>query len=118
MAAELLSKVYTKCHRVVIDQEGDILEEYSQHIRVNDFLRKWWIAVSSLVGKLTTRPRAQMTLDIDLDPDDVKFLEVIVNAPHRILVTGNSDFLAIRDHQRIRDLGVRILTVEEALRQL
>jgi len=118
MAAELLSKIYAECHCVVIDQEGEILEEYNRHIGADDFLRKWWIATSSLTGKLTTRPRAQITLGIHLDPDDQKFLEVVLNTPHRTIVTDNSDFLTIRDHQKIRDLGVRILSVEEALHQL
>lgn len=106
MAAELLGKVYTKCHRIVIDQEGEIFEEYHPHIEADDFLRKWWIAVSSLVGKLSTRPRAEVTLNINLDPDDFKFLEVAVNTPHKILVTSNSDFLTIRDHQQVTDLRV------------
>jgi len=74
--------------------------------------------MSNEPGKFISRPRAHLELDIDFDPDDLKFLEVAINSPHRIIITGDSDFLTIRDEEQIRNNRIQILTVEEALKEL
>jgi len=118
MALQLLSTIYTNCHSVVVDEDGEIFDEYERFIRREDSLAKWFISMSNEPRKFISRPRAHLELGINFDPDDLKFLEVAINSPHRIIITGDSDFLTIRNEEQIRNLGIRILTVEEALREL
>lgn len=115
---QLLSTIYTNCHSVVVDENGEIFDEYKRFMRREDSLAKWFISMSNEPRKFISRPRAHFELDIAFDPDDLKFLEVAINSPHRIIVTCDSDFLKIRNEEQIRDNRIRILTVEEALREL
>lgn len=118
LASQLLSTIYTRCHGVVVDENGEIFEEYKRFLRQDEFLAKWFISMSNKSGKFLSRARGHVDLDTAFDPDDLKFLEVAINSPHRIIVTGDSDFFAIRNDEQIRNNRIQILTVEEALRQL
>jgi predicted nucleic acid-binding protein len=118
LAAQVLSMICTRCHSVVLDEENEIYKEYDPYLRSEDILQKWFISMSNTPGKFISRPRKRLELDVNLDPDDLKFLEVATNSPHRTIITGDSDLLSIRNEEQIVNLGIRILTAEEALREL
>ena len=115
-AAELLSRIIRVCHRVVLDYNQEILGEYSRHIR--GFVGQWLKLASRCPDKIQYRPRGQIRLNVRFDPSDYKFLEVAVNSPHKIVISGDSDFLNIRNDPEISAHGIRIMDLDEALREL
>ena len=116
-AMDLLSKIIYKCHRVVLDDKGEILEEYNRH-KKSEFARHWLILICKRANKVEWVTRAALKINKPLDPDDVKFVEVAVGSPHRLIVTGNSDLLNIKDNEEIKSYRLKILDVNEALQEL
>lgn len=115
-AVELLARIIHRCHRVILDYNGDILSEYSSHIR--GFVGEWLQMVARYPMKVQYRPRSRVRLQANFDPNDLKFLEVAINSPHRIVISGDSDFLTIKENPDILSQNIRILDLEEALREL
>ncbi len=114
-AVELLARIVSQCHRVVLDYDGEILSEYSRHIR--GFVGEWLQMVMKYPQKMQYRPRGHVPLS-NFDPADVKFLEVAVNTPHRIVVSGESDFLTKKEDPQVLSQEIRILDLGEALEEL
>lgn len=115
-AVELLARIIRRCHRVILDYDGDILREYSRHIR--GFVGEWLQMATRHPMKVQYRPRGRVRPTSNFDPADLKFLEVAVNSPHRIIISGESDFLAIKEDPEIISRKIRIWDLEEALTEL
>lgn len=111
---ELLSRIYNKCHRIILDYDGEIEKEYEKHAK--DFSKRWLVRMSILQDKIKFRGRASMK--INMDPDDKKFIEVAVNSPDRIVISGDSDFFDDEFKKQIKDKRLKIFTVDEALVEL
>jgi len=113
---ELLFKIFNKCeHKILLDTDGEILEEYVRHI--SDFMAKLFQRMSQ-IGKMTYRPKVPVNLS-GFDPSDMKFIQVALSTPNAIIVSGDSDFLCLRkeiEKGALEELrGLRIVTPEEAL---
>ena len=109
LASQLLSTIYTRCHGVVVDENGEIFEEYKRFLRQDEFLAKWFISMSNKSGKFLSRARGHVDLDTAFDPDDLKFLEVAINSPHRIIVTVVQTSLQYEMMNRLETIGYRYL---------
>jgi len=115
MATELLWRIVNVCHRIVFDDDGEIFCEYEEHIGSDIALRKWFTSMSMYSAKIVSRPRARGAFSVRIHTDDVKFLEVAVNSPHKTIVTNDHDLIDVRNDPEIMGHGIRILTIQEAL---
>lgn len=112
-AVEILARIARKCHRIVLDYDGDILGEYQRHRR--GFVSRWLQMMISRSEKINYRPRAQINLTVSFDPNDMKFLEAAIIIPCTIIISGDSDFLNIKDNPQIRAHNIHIMDLDEAL---
>lgn len=115
-AAELLFRILHKCHRIVLDEEGEMLTEYERH--KSEFIRRWLIQIRMYTDKVMFRSRTPLKIRKPLHINDVKFIEVTVKSPHKTLITGDSDLLKIKENEEIKRLGIKIMDVDEALQKL
>ncbi len=115
-SAELLYSVYTKCHKVLIDEEGEIIKEYraaTARFR-SEFFSKW-ITKMQARGKILVRRQSKATISID--PDDLKFIRVACNSPHRLILAFDTDYEKAQEAAK-RELNITILNLNLALKLL
>lgn len=118
-AGELLYMVLRKCeHKIVVDCEEEIINEYKKHIAGH--MAKLFQRMSQ-TNKILHRPKTQVNLS-HFDPSDMKFIQVALSTPDKIVISGDSDFINLRqklimDHSiELRQL--KIMSPEEALYNL
>jgi len=112
-AVELLARIMRKCHRVVLDYDRDILNEYQRHRR--GFVSYWLQMIDMRSQKVDPRPRGRINLTVRFDPNDMKFLEVASVIPCTIIISGDSDFLTIKDNREIKSRNIHVMNLDEAL---
>jgi len=113
-STELLVRILHKCHRIVLDEKGEILKEYQRHAK-SEFVRRWFIQLQMYADKVVYRSRTPLKISKPLHEDDIKFIEIVAKSPHKIIITGNSDLLEIKENEEIKGLGITIMDVDEAL---
>jgi predicted nucleic acid-binding protein len=120
-AADVLARILYICHKVVLDLQEQvcetILEEYERQAK-SEVARRWLIAIQSKPDKVVCRPRADIAFPALSDSDDLKYLQIAVNSPHKIIISEDSDLTSIADHPQITDAGIRIWTLNDALSNL
>jgi len=108
---ELLAKILRKCeYKIVCDPNGEIIEEYKKHIRELRYLFRAMVQKD----KIVPRPKSSLKIK-DFDRSDLKFVEVAITTPDKIIVSGNSDFFHLKERPEVKKLQVKILTPMEAL---
>jgi len=115
---ELLAKIYRKCeYRIIYDYDGEILDEYKNHIRELPIIRMFRLMTQT--GKMIPRPKSNIEIK-DFDKSDLKFIQVAITTPNTLIISGNSDFLELKKrlekNKKLKE--VKILTPEEALNVL
>jgi predicted nucleic acid-binding protein len=115
ISLELLAKIYRKCeHKIIYDYDGEILDEYKNHIRELPIIRMFRLMTQT--GKMMPRSKGDIEIK-DFDRSDLKFIQVAITTPNTLIISGNSDFLELKKHleknKKLKE--VKILTPEEAL---
>jgi len=121
-ASEILCRIVTKPHRIVLDlkrgNEETILDEYQRQMAKSQLARQWLIALQAGTEKIVYRHRANVHLKVLSDPDDEKYIQVAVNSPHKIIISEDSDLSTISDEVEVKNLGIKIWEFDIALNQL
>lgn len=114
-AIDVLSRIFLKCHRVVLDDEGQILKEWSRHME--GITGQWFLWMKSLENKIIWRSKEKGFEEIN--QDDRKFVKVAAASPHRIVITGDEDFIEeIRESKEARNHEIRVWNLDDALQML
>ena len=113
---ELLGKIYDKCHRVIFDW-GEIFKEWRKYLFESLITRTWYTEMLSS-GKLELREGKEVELSDFPDPDDEKFVKVALVSGEKAIITGDQEFLNWGRSQEAKSLGIKVWSVEEALRRL
>lgn len=114
-ANEVLSKIYNKSHKVVLDDENQILGEWRRHMRGSVVLWVKWM--QSLEGKIVWRSKGKGFEKIN--KDDRKFVKVAAASPHRILITGDTDFIEeVSGDEEAKNHKIRVWDLDKALKML
>lgn len=113
----LLLRIWKKCeHKIIYDYEEKILAEYKKHIRPLHIAKIFRIMTQ--IGKLVPKAKSSIIIE-NFDESDQKFIQVAIAVPYNtLIVSGNSDFLTLREQlKEDEELGrrLRIVTPEEAL---
>ena len=118
-SVELLAKVCkSTSHALLGDYEDEIKSEYDAHVR--DELVKHFYVTIVFRGRFKKRGRTSITLTRHFDPDDLKFIEVAYVLPRAPVISGDSDFLELRNHldEEPSIAGLEILTPGEIVARL
>lgn len=108
---ELLIKICRDCsHKLVYDHEAEILEEYRRHL--NEPHVKRLFRDMTFKGKFVPRPRQEICIR-NFDPSDMKFLQVAKSMHSTLVISGESDFLKLREEDT--NNCYNILTPREAI---
>lgn len=111
---KLLIKICMDCsHKILYDYEEEILDEYKNHINEPFMKRLFW--KMAFKGKFVPRPRQKICID-DFDKSDIKFLQVAKSVHSTPVVSGESDFIKLREED-INNCYL-ILTPQEAIAAL
>jgi len=114
---QLLGKILSNCHSIVLDYDEDIFEEYRRHFDKAKFLHQWYREMLSK-GKITHRPMQNLPLNIYLGNGDKKLVNLAASTPDRIVITGDSDLIDNKTHSDFVSHGIAILSLEEACAML
>jgi len=119
-AIEVLSRILHVCHKIILDPEDPrndtILDEYQRQAKSE--ITKRWIITMQTRPKIAYRPRARLSLPILADPDDLKYFQVAVNSPHKIIISEDSDISNIANHPQVIGKGLTIWTLDDSLSNL
>lgn len=121
-AAQLLGKVQDT-QLLAVDSQGEIESEYRSHINRSRHMIRWWEQMHLRSGVVyragfLTRAQRRYLLDTRFDPSDWKFVAVALRAS-RLLVTEDSDYWEPKVATYLSDnLGMSVLSIEQALRRL
>lgn len=119
-AIDVLSRILHVCHKIVLDPENpnedNIVDEYERQARSE--VAKRWLITMQTKQKIVYRSRAPISLPILTDPDDLKYFQVAVNSPHRIIISEDSDLTSIAGHHQVTSKGIVIWTLDDALTNL
>lgn len=119
-AVDILCKILYVCHKIVLDPEDPsadtILDEY-QRQATSEITRRWIIAIQTR-DKVVYRPRAPISLPVLTDPDDLKYFQVAMNSPHKVIISEDSDITSIASHPQVTSKGIAIWNLDDAQRNL
>lgn len=120
-AIEILCRIIEVCHRIVLDlerpDEDNIIDEYRRQATA-EVTKRWIVAMQARADKVAYRPRASVVISALSDPDDLKYIQVAVNSPHRIIVSEDSDLTNIANHPDITSKGIAVWDLDLALASL
>ena len=115
-ANEVLSKIYNKGHKVVLDDEDQIIGEWRRHMYSGSVVY-WFKWMQSLEGRIVWRSKGKGFKKIN--KDDRKFVKVAAVSPHRILITGDTDFIEeVNGDEEAKNHKIRVWNLDEALKML
>jgi predicted nucleic acid-binding protein len=115
---ELLAKICRICHKIIYDYEEEILDEYRRCLEGSPIRHMFKIMTER--GKIVPKSRSRVNIE-SFDKSDLKFIQVALSVPGSIIITGDSDFLQLRELlKRDKKLkktlhGIQIYTPKEAL---
>ena len=119
-AIEVLSRILHVCHKIVLDPENpnedNITDEYQRQAR-SEVTRRWLISMQ-IRQKIVYRSRAPINLPILTDPDDLKYFQVAVKSPHKVIISEDSDLTRIANHHQVTSRGIVIWRLDDALSRL
>lgn len=119
-AIDVLCRIMYVCHKIVLDpekvNEDNIIDEYRRQA-VSE-LTKWWLITIQTRQKIAIRNRAPITISVLADPDDQKYFQVAINSPHKIIISEDSHFTDIADHNEVTSKGISIWNLDYSLSQL
>lgn len=120
-AVSLLHSIF-RSHSLALDTEGKIKEEYMNHIRPNTNAAKWWSLMVGRVGKfqyysnhLAQANKSHLLNNLHFDSSDIKFVGVVSKTQCHYLVAEESDYSAKVKAYLGTQIGVKVITVNEAL---
>ena len=120
-AVDVLCKILYVCHRIVLDPEDPcadtILDEY-QRQATSEITRRWIIAIHTRQDKIVYRPRAPISVSVLTDPDDLKYFQVAINSPHKVIISEDSDLTSIASHPQVTNKGLAIWNLDDAQKNL
>jgi predicted nucleic acid-binding protein len=91
---ELLYKLTRLCkNKILCDDMGEIGDEYWKHMK--GVYAQLFKRICQM-GKVVHRGRMKLNIS-GFDPSDIKFLEVALACPGAFVVSGDSDFLSLRE---------------------
>ena len=112
----VLSEIFRKCHKVALDTDGMILEEYNRHMQ-GQFSRIWFRNMQSK-GKFQEIDKSNSRYSCVTHAADRKFLQVAEKARTKIVLSEDSHLLDVKRHNEIRRKGIRIADSQEALENI
>lgn len=89
-----------------------ILDEY-QRQATSEITRRWIITIQTK-DKVVYRPRAPISLPVLTDPDDLKYFQVAMNSPHKVIISEDSDITSIANHPQVTSKGLVIWNLDDA----
>lgn len=120
-AIDILSKILHVCHKIVLDltdpASDAIIDEY-QRQATSEFAKRWIIAMQTRQDKIVYRSRAPVIFSALTDPDDLKYLQVAINSPHKTIISEDSDLTNIANDSQITSNGITIWKLDDALNRL
>jgi predicted nucleic acid-binding protein len=120
-AVKLITEIIIKCHKIIIDYEGEIQKEYERRLKNGSIIWKFFKYLSGN-KKIVHRPKHDITINyIYLSDDDKKFIQIAKSMnPPAPIISGDSDFLKLRECIRNGNLNldIEIFTPDEALNEL
>lgn len=109
-------------HRIAIDHGGLVLVEYRNNAPWNTHAGQWLNLilsrsnnVFSRTGKLSRRHESDLLEGLHFDKSDLVFLALASEGPDKFLVAEESDYSAQVREYLAEELGVTVLTIEQAL---
>jgi len=120
-AADVLARILYVCHRVVLDlatpNSETILDEYKRQAK-SDLTKRWLIAIQTRPDKVVYRYKANVTLPVLSDPDDLKYLQVALNSPNKLIISEDGDLASIANDPQVVSRGIVIWSLDAALSNL
>jgi hypothetical protein len=109
-------------HRIALDFEQRILHEYLRNAPSDSHAGRWVITVARRsdrtmwrTGRLPARREAELINDLRFDRSDLVFVATSAEGPDKLLVSEESDYNAAIKNYLLRELGVTVLSIEDAL---
>lgn len=120
-ALSLLNEILHK-HSVVLDIEGEILNEYKRHLYVSHqtHVKQWWTQMqlkgkySFVTSKLNQRPKHHLLNKLSFHSDDIKFVGVASNSKDKLLVSEDSHYTPEVRQYVYKSLRVHVMDLSEA----
>jgi hypothetical protein len=112
-------------HRVAVDSEGKIEREYRDRMAGCRWLQHWWARMQRVAGRVHRRPSnlerrhsEHLLHDLEFHYDDLPYVAVASQVSNTLLVSEDSDYTeAVKDYLK-RELGLAVLTLNDALEQV
>lgn len=107
---------------ICLDNEGEIMKEYSCHIKSHSFISKWWDRIVRekghlcfFSGKLAAKHIEHLLDNLHFDPADIKFVGVASKTNDRLLASGDSDYDEEVCGYLHTQLGIAVISPEKAI---
>jgi hypothetical protein len=107
----VLANIYKKCHKVFVDNEGEILTEY-RSIKGDTFITKWLtLVVARRVIKIMIKKRCKNILN---HRKDMKFVYVCLNC--RVVKSiVSEDYHFVKNSAKLLKKRITLLSLNDAL---
>jgi hypothetical protein len=109
-------------HRITIDHGRTVLTQYFNNTSANSHAGQWLKLILSRsnkifwrTGKLSNRHESELVNGLGFDRSDLVFVALASEAPDKLLVAEESDYTPEVKAYLSNQLGVAVLTIEEAL---
>lgn len=120
-ALSLLDEIKQK-HTIAIDYRHRVLTEYSNNVPANTHAGQWLNLMLSRgnklsfrTGKLSSRRESELIDQLHFDRSDLVFVALASEGPDKFLVAEESDYTLEVKRYLASELGVSVLTIEQAL---
>lgn len=117
----LLEEIRQK-HSITLDHAGLVLTQYKNNTPWNTHAGQWLNLVLSRsnkvtfrTGRLSNRHESELIEELHFDRSDLVFVALASEGPDKLLVAEESDYTPEIKEYLAAELGVSVLTIEEAL---
>ena len=108
-------------HLIALDNEGEIMREYSRYMRPATLVAQWWSQMVtrrkiSYYSSRLTRLHAAKLRDVSFHASDCKFVGVACRTPSKLLVAEESGYWQAAVVQCLQDdIRLNVLRIKDAL---
>jgi hypothetical protein len=111
-----------KAHRIAIDHERSVLAEYGRNTPANTHAGQWLKLMLSRsnkiywrAGKLSNKHETGLVDGLGFDRSDLVFVALASEGPDKLLIAEESDYTPEVRAYLAKELGVSVLSIEEAV---